>query len=93
MNLDKSKKRIAKKVKMGFKGYPVLSITYLGKTIDIAEQVRVSFVSEEGAAPMEECFKCKSDAREDQVIQSAIVKMIERTDAKTVNQSDRVELI
>ena len=92
MNLEKSKKRIAKKVKMGFQGYPEISIAYFGSTAAIAEHVAVSFVAEEGAAPMEERFHSKSDAREDQVIQSAIVKMIERTEAKTIKQETVVEV-
>jgi len=93
MNLEKSKKRISKKVKMGFQGYPEISISYFGSTADIAEQVAVSFVAEEGAAPMEERFQSKSDAREDQVIQSAIVKMIERSEAKTVKQAENVGVV
>ena len=93
MNLEKSKKRIAKRVKRGFQGYPQISISYLGSTTDIAEQVTVSFVAEEGAAAMEERFHSKSDAREDQVIQSAIVKMIERTEAKTIRQDTVVEVV
>lgn len=75
---------------MGARGYPEISISYFGSSADIAEQVAVSFVEEEGAAPMEERFQSKSDAREDQVIQSAIVKMIERSEAKTVNQAEGV---
>lgn len=93
MNLDKSKKRITKKVKMGFQGYPEISISYLGDNTDIAEQVVVSFVAEEGAPPMEERFQSTTDAREDEIIQSAIVKMIERSEAKTVKQSTAVEII
>jgi hypothetical protein len=93
MNLEKSKKRIAKKVKMGFQGYPEISISYFGSTTEIAEKVAVSFVAEEGAAPMEEHFHSMSDAREDQVIQSAIVKMIERSEANTVKQSEGVEVL
>ena len=92
MNLEKSKKRIAKKVKMGFQGYPEISISYFGSTKDIAEEVAVSFVPEEGSEPMEERFKSKSDAREDQVIQSAIVKMIERSEAKTIKQAEGVHI-
>ena len=90
MNLEKSKKRIAKKIKMGFQGYPEISISYFGSTTEVAEKVAISFVAEEGAAPMEEHFHSKSDAREDEVIQSAIVKMIERSEAKTVKQSASV---
>jgi hypothetical protein len=93
MNLEKAKKRITKKVKMGFQGYPEISISYFGSTTDIAEQVAVSFVAEEGSAPMEERFHSKSDAREDQVIQSAIVKMIERSEAKTIKQTTGVEIV
>lgn len=93
MNLDKSKKRIAKKVKMGFQGYPEISISYFGRTTDIAEQVTVSFIAEEGSIPMEERFQSKYDAREDEVIQSAIVKMIERSSAKTIKQSVGVEVV
>jgi hypothetical protein len=93
MNLEKSKKRIAKKVKMGAQGYPEISISYFGDTSDIAEQVSVSFVAEEGAAPMEERFHSKSDAREDPTIQSAIVKMIERSEAKTIKQAEGVEVL
>lgn len=93
MNLDKSKKRIAKKIKMGFQGYPEIAISYFGDTSDTADQVAISFVAEEGAAPMEERFQSKSDAREDEVIQSAIVKMIERSEAKTVKQTEGVSVI
>jgi len=93
MNLEKSKKRIAKKIKMGFQGYPEISISYFGHANDTAEQVAISFVAEEGAAPMEERFQSKSDAREDEVIQSAIVKMIERSEAKTVKQTEGVAVI
>jgi len=93
MNLEKSKKRIAKKVKMGFQGYPEISISYFGQSPDIAEQVVVSFVADEGAESMEERFHTKSDAREDQVIQSAIVKMIERTSAKTIKQAEAVKVV
>ena len=75
MNLDKSKKRIAKKAKMGFQGYPVIAITYSPAGAEVAE---------EEAAPMVERFPSKTDAREDEAIQSAIVKMIERSGANTV---------
>jgi hypothetical protein len=93
MNLEKSKKRIAKKIKMGFQGFPEISISYFGSSSDRAEQVAVLFIAEEGADPMEERFQSKSDAREDEVIQSAIVKMIERSEAKTVKQSESVTVI
>lgn len=92
MNLDKAKKRIAKKVKMGFQGYPVISIVYYGETTDVANEVSVSFQQEETSESMEERFKSTTDARENDIIQSAIVKMIERSEAKTVTQADGVSV-
>jgi len=92
MNLEKSKKRIAKKVKMGFQGYPKICLAYYGKTTSIANIVSVTCVIEEGAEPQEEKFPCLGDAREDEAIQSAIVKMIERSGAKTVSQIDGVSI-
>ena len=93
MNLDKSKKRIAKKSKMGFQGYPKISIVYYGKTAILADEVMVEFVSEEGADTQTEKFTSKTDAREDEVIQSALVKMIERSEAKTVVQATSVLIV
>lgn len=93
MNLDKSKKRIAKRAKMGFQGYPKISLTYYGKTTSHADEVMIEFVLEEGADTQVERFSSKIDAREDEVIQSAIVKMIERSEAKTVVQVDGVLIV
>ncbi|ETI58664.1 hypothetical protein [Marinomonas profundimaris] len=93
MNLDKSKKRIAKKVKMGFKGYPQVSFSYFGETEEIATEVIVTFTAEEGAEPQEQRFAGQSDVREDEIIQSALVKIMERTDAKTVQEIEGVTLL
>jgi hypothetical protein len=76
MNLEKSKKRIAKTAKMGVQGYPEISIAYFGRTADIAERVAVAYIDGAGVTPMEELFNSQSDARQDQVIQSAIVKRL-----------------
>ena len=84
MNLEKSKKRIVKRAKMGFQGYPKISLTYFGKTPSFANEVAVEFIMEEGADIQTERFSSKMDAREDETIQSALVKMIERSEAKTV---------
>lgn len=93
MNLEKSKKRIAKRAKMGFQGYPKISITYYGTTKSHANEVVVEFILEEGAEIQTERFSSKIDAREDETIQSALVKMIERSEAKTVSQTEGVSVI
>ena len=93
MNLDKSKKRIAKRAKMGFQGYPKISITYCGATTSITTEVVVEFILEEGVGIQTEKFSSKTDAREDETIQSALVKMIERSEAKTVVLTEGVTLV
>jgi hypothetical protein len=56
MNLEKSKKRIAKRAKMGFQGYPKISFTYSGKTASHASEVLIELVLEEGGEIQTEKF-------------------------------------
>ncbi len=84
MNLDKSTKRIAKRVKKGFQGYPQIVLAYHGESVDYATEVVVSFVLEEGEPAQEQKLMSKGDARKDETIQTTLLKIIERTDAKTV---------
>ncbi|MFT7559617.1 MAG: hypothetical protein ACI93R_001529 [Flavobacteriales bacterium] len=84
MNLDKSKKRIAKRAKMGFQGYPEITIAYITDGDNVANEVIVGFIADEGVDSIEEHFQSKNNVKEDEVIQSAVVKMIERSEAKTV---------
>ena len=59
MNLDKSTKRIAKRVKKGFQGYPQISLAYFGESVECATEVVVSFILEEGAAAQEQKLAVK----------------------------------
>ncbi|MFT5807539.1 MAG: hypothetical protein ACI9LG_001832 [Moritella dasanensis] len=93
MNVDKAKKRIEKQIKKGFKGYPLVSLEYFGKTTESATEVVVTFTLEESAAPQAQKFVSKNDAREDETIQSVLVKTIERTNANTVTEIEGVSLI
>ena len=93
MNVDKAKKRIAKQVKKGFKGYPQLSLSYFGKTSDLATEVVVTFILEEGAEPQEQKFVCDTDVREDETIQSVLVKIIDRADANSVMEVEGTAIL
>lgn len=93
MHIDKAKKRIAKLVKGGFKGYPQISLAYLGENKECATQVVVQFTFEEGGDVQEERFSSQEDARESEVIQSALVKIIERAEVKSVIEVAGVALI
>jgi hypothetical protein len=93
MNVDKAKKRIAKLVKKGARGYPQVSLEYFGKTSDFATEVVVTFTLEEGAEPQTQSIVSESDIREDEAIQSVLVRIIERADANTVTEIDGVSII
>jgi|TARA_R110002111_G_scaffold22581_4_gene51504 hypothetical protein len=93
MNLDKSQKRISKRVKRGFHGYPMISIQYFGPSEVLATRVEVGFIQEENAEPMLETFNSESDIRKDETVQTTIIKIIDRVDAKTVTLNESVSLI
>ena len=93
MNLDKSTKRIAKRVKKGFQGYPQISLAYFGESDNCATEVVVGFISEEGDTAQEQKFTSKGDARKDETIQTTLLKVIERSDAKTVLEVAGVAII
>jgi hypothetical protein len=84
MHVDKAKKRIAKQVKKGLKGYPIISLAYFGTDEQCATEVVISFTLEEGAQAQEERFVSKTDVREDEVIQTTLVKIIDRANAGSV---------
>ncbi|WP_154199872.1 hypothetical protein [Vibrio navarrensis] len=86
MNVDKAKKRIAKRISRGFKGYPQISFEYFGKIPDLATEVVITYLSEETAEPQVQRFVSEKDVREDEAIQSVLLKIIERADANTVTE-------
>lgn len=89
MNLDKSTKRIAKRIKKGFQGYPQITLCYVGESPDdattYANKVIVGFIEKEGAVVQEQTFSSEGDVRQDETIQTTLLKVIERADAKTVS--------
>ena len=93
MHVDKAKKRIAKQVKKGFKGYPLISIAYFGKDEQCATEVVMSFTLEEGVQAQEERFVSKVNAREDEVIQTTLIKVIDRANACSVIEVEGTSLI
>jgi len=93
MNLDKSTKLITKRVKKGFQGYPQISITYFGDSANCATEVVVGFISEEGVAAQEQKFSSNGDARNDETIQTTLLKVIERAGAKTVLEAAGISII
>ena len=84
MNLDKSTKLIAKRVKKGRQGYPQITLEYFGQSNDCATVVVIGFTAEEGDITQEQKLTSAADARQDKTIQTTLLKIIERSEAKTV---------
>lgn len=93
MNLDKSQKRINKRVKRGFHGYPIISIEYFGPSEALATKVEVGFIEQENAETLLETFNSETDIRQDETVQTTIIKIIDRVDAQTVTLEDKVKLL
>jgi hypothetical protein len=55
--------------------------------------VVVTFTLEEGAEPQRQSIVSENDIREDEAIQSVLVRIIERADANTVTEIDGVSII
>lgn len=90
MNIDKSTKRIAKRVSKGFQGYPLVTLSYYGPSPELATEVVISFTAAEGDDPQEQKLKSESDVKKDEVIQTTLLKIIERADAKSVVEVEGV---
>ena len=90
MNLDKAKKRIAKQVNKGFNGYPKITLAYYGVTTDCATEVVVQFMLGEGESVQEERFSCETEIRDNEVIQTTLLKIIERANVNSVIEIEGV---
>ena len=66
MNLEKSTKLIAKRVKKGFQGYPQISLTYQDTSDDSPSQVIIGFTAEEGDTAQEQTFTSSGSVRTDE---------------------------
>lgn len=93
MNLDKAKKRIAKQVKKGFNGYPKITLAYYGATKECATEVSVQFALGEGDSVQEERFSCETEIRDNELIQTTLLKIIERANANSVIEIEGVAVL
>ena len=90
MKLERSKKRISKKSKKGFQGYPVVTIAYYGPNTKLATKVAIGVIAEENGDAQMERFVANTDLRNDETINTKIVEIIEQAGAKSVSVVDRI---
>lgn len=85
-------KRLRRKSKKGFRGFPVATVAFYGPTDQRATKVVVGIIRSEGAEvePMKKWFSETSDVRTDQEIGAEVLSFIEENAVKTVVAAERL---
>lgn len=88
---ERNKKKIANKVRKGFRGYPVATVAYYGRTDKDATKVVVGIVQTEHASPEPmKSWLSDNDVRKDFTIMEALLDFIAEHNAKSVVMVDRI---
>lgn len=94
MSFKEARKRekYNKKIKRGFRGFPVATVAYYGPTDQRASKVVVAIVKAKGAEPdpMEKWFSETRDVREDIDVSEEIFRFIMANAPKSVVMIDRI---
>jgi len=91
MKAKQSKKRLVKKAKKGFRGYPVATIALYGPDDKRASKVVASIIASEHAdpEPQKKWFP-ESDVRNDATVVDGILAFVEENQAMSVVMTDRI---
>ena len=85
-------KRLSKKVRRGFRGYPVATIAFYGPDAGRASKVAVGIVMTEGeeVADLRRWTSVDRDVRRDAAIAASILEFIAKFEVRTVVMTDRI---
>ena len=83
---------LGKRVKRGFRGYPIATIAFYGPTADLATKIVVGIFKEENsdADPLVKWFSQNLDIRSDDDIGKDLVAFIKSHEVKSVVASDGI---
>jgi len=81
---------LRRKVKQGFRGYPIATVAFYGPTADLATKVVVAIVRDEGREPdpLERWFSEDSDVRSDLEVSTKVLAFLKEHAAKSVVVTD-----
>ncbi|MDX8406466.1 MAG: hypothetical protein R8K50_10005 [Mariprofundus sp.] len=84
-------KRLSKKTKKGFRGYPIATLAMYGPDDKTASKIVVSIIAHEGAEPdpMEKWFS-QTDIRRQADLLREVIEFISANQALTVVMADRI---
>ena len=91
MSQGKNRKLLTKKVRKGFKGYPIATVAFYGPTNRIATKLVCSIMESEDSEPthMNKWFS-ESDLRKSEKIISEVLSFIDKHNAKSVSMLDQI---
>jgi hypothetical protein len=87
---EQAKKALSKKVKKGFRGYPLATVALYGPTDKKATKVVVGIVLEEHADPEQMRKWLSGDVMNDQGVYAEVLEFIKNAETKTVVMTDRI---
>jgi hypothetical protein len=90
--LERARKRLDKRAKKGFRGYPVATVALYGPDDTTATKLTVGIVPAEDAdvADLRRWFSEGSDIRNDAAVAEEVLAFIAETGAKSVVMTDRI---
>src|SRR5271166_538187 len=90
--LERARKRLSKKAKRGFRGWPLATVAFYGPDDTRATKLAVGIVPSEGAQATElrRWFSKETDIRNDTAVAEEVLAFIEMNVAKTVVMSDGI---
>jgi hypothetical protein len=89
---DRFRKRLGKKARKGFRGWPMATIAFYGPDLSRASKVVVSIFRFDGddEREMRKWFSPSSDVRTDPAIAHEMIDFIERHEVKSVGMTDGI---
>ncbi len=89
--LDRSLKRLSKKSRRGFRGYPLATLAAYGPDDRRASKLAVGIIVREGEEPdMRKWFSDTADVRSDPRIAAEILDFLQQNDVLSVAMTDRI---
>ena len=90
--LERARKRLSKRAKRGFRGWPLATVAFYGPDDTRATKLAVGIVPSEGAEATElrRWFSKETDIRNDTAVAEEVLAFIETNGAKTVVMSDGI---
>ena len=90
--LERARKRLGKRAKKGFRGWPLATVAFYGPDDTRATKLAVGIVPSEGAEATElrRWFSKETDIRNDTAVAEEVLAFIETNGAKTLVMSDGI---